>query len=347
MELYEAANKILIKTRLPMHIKGMVQEINESSLAKFTTTMPEDELDQALNERSYLSDNKRNKLSKLFYKPSSHIYGAIECIPDNPGKGVYELLRSIYLNHTNESENSILSIVDNILKAEGDVIETFQESILLYLTRRLILFTISKDRYIRKNKIQDPSFLRKNVLSFLCTKTNIDSAHHGLLLELLLKTPAAKRKDVPQSLKRRLFNKAKDTNLNCYLCGRELDYVNSDRENSAIIEHIWPHALGGASIESNLKISCDKCSQKKETYLDAPDMHYENICLITDETDPHFICELNHRRRLTLLSKNQNKCSICDTSADIAGTLFISRSDPGDILHYFNSTTACNQHRRQ
>lgn len=110
------------------------------------------------------------------------------------------------------------------------------------------------------------------------------------------------------------------------------------------IEHIWPKEMGGKDDDDNLKAACEQCNQSKQSYIDASDFHYEEICLITDKTDNNFETELNWQYRVALWAKNNYECVRCGKPAQYKGTLEFVRSNPNDSWHFLNIDTYCEDH---
>src|SRR5699024_3720986 len=50
---------------------------------------------------------------------------------------------------------------------------------------------------------------------------------------------------------------------NCPTCGVGLDYEHSRQPNSAEVDHIIPHSLGGEDSLANTQIICRWCNQRK------------------------------------------------------------------------------------
>jgi hypothetical protein len=53
----------------------------------------------------------------------------------------------------------------------------------------------------------------------------------------------------------------------CYICGTYLDFTVPQQQNSYTLEHIWPRAYGGNSIEENLLPACDSCNSRKKRHF--------------------------------------------------------------------------------
>lgn len=50
---------------------------------------------------------------------------------------------------------------------------------------------------------------------------------------------------------------------NGYRCGIELDYDHAGQPNSAVTDHVIPHALGGTDDVANLAVICADCNTRK------------------------------------------------------------------------------------
>jgi 5-methylcytosine-specific restriction endonuclease McrA len=66
-----------------------------------------------------------------------------------------------------------------------------------------------------------------------------------------------------KNLRRRVLAKAKRTIKHCPNCKVELDYTQGQRPNSAEVDHIIPHSMGGKDVMSNCAILCRFCNASK------------------------------------------------------------------------------------
>ena len=65
-------------------------------------------------------------------------------------------------------------------------------------------------------------------------------------------------------IRRQAIEQAINSNVfNCPTCGVGLDYEYSGRPNSAEVDHIIPHSLGGEDSLANTQIICRWCNQRK------------------------------------------------------------------------------------
>ena len=51
--------------------------------------------------------------------------------------------------------------------------------------------------------------------------------------------------------------------FNCPLCGIGLDYEYSLQPNSAEVDHILEHSLGGQDVKENVRVICRYCNQTR------------------------------------------------------------------------------------
>ena len=65
-------------------------------------------------------------------------------------------------------------------------------------------------------------------------------------------------------IRRQAIEQAIENNIfNCPTCGVGLDYEHSRQPNSAEVDHILPHSLGGEDSLANTQIICRWCNQRK------------------------------------------------------------------------------------
>lgn len=49
----------------------------------------------------------------------------------------------------------------------------------------------------------------------------------------------------------------------CPLCRTDLDYMRGRLPNSAEVDHILPHSLGGTDTIDNVRVICRRCNQSR------------------------------------------------------------------------------------
>lgn len=57
---------------------------------------------------------------------------------------------------------------------------------------------------------------------------------------------------------------AKREHKNCYMCGRDLDFEEKDKDLKFTLEHIWPQCYGGDSVKDNWLPACATCNSQKK-----------------------------------------------------------------------------------
>lgn len=70
--------------------------------------------------------------------------------------------------------------------------------------------------------------------------------------------------EIGQATRKRLVKEAARLSPYCYLCGVDIDFSgNATSEANPTLDHVWPRALGGESVEENLLVACERCNNKK------------------------------------------------------------------------------------
>lgn len=274
----------------------------------------------------------------------------------NPGQQLRDLLKRIYpldLENTNSSEdNSFISRIDNALIAEGNFSHVVYESSINYLLRRLINTAEYLRRKYGSDEFPSEQFLIE-LRRFVVENTRLDSDKSEIIVLLLKQCVDAKDKKLKPSRKKRIFKNAQEKDeLCCYICGNVLNVekgsISEDKEletsEEIQVEHIWPKAMGGATEDFNLKLSCSYCNNAKKNYIDATDFHYEQICLVSDKNDEYFSTELKREYKIAIWAKNNYSCSVCNKPALSVGRLKFGRLNPDDSWHFLNIDAYCNEH---
>jgi 5-methylcytosine-specific restriction endonuclease McrA len=280
----------------------------------------------------------------------------------NPGQQLRDFLKQIYpfdLDDINAVENNFFVYkIDNALIAEGNFANLLYESSINYILRRLI----NTAEYLRRKYESDtfpPGKFLVELRRFITDHTRINSDDAEKIIALLNLCVEAKNKKLKPSRKKRIVRNAKSNNeLSCYICGKALTSeeveIKTIKENQTDnnlpnqeevqIEHIWPRAMGGATEDFNLKISCSYCNNKKQNYIDASDFHYEQISLVSDKNDEFFSTELKREYKIAIWSKSNYSCSVCGKPALSVGRLNFGRLNPNDSWHFLNIEAYCDKH---
>lgn len=68
---------------------------------------------------------------------------------------------------------------------------------------------------------------------------------------------------IADGVRRHIRNHAKRKRRFCYLCAAEMDFERQNHHLSFSLDHVWPLAFGGESVEENLLGSCRSCNERK------------------------------------------------------------------------------------
>ena len=144
--------------------------------------------------------------------------------------------------------------------------EFFQESIALNLTRRLILAGESAKAY---SDPLEPGFL--DYISPAINRWGLQTLNQrGRLARLVKESVIASNHGISRTLRTSMIGWSKTKHPMCYMCGVQLNqHLQSEnpRFDDITLDHIWPQAYGGDSIEENLLPACRACnSDKKQDY---------------------------------------------------------------------------------
>jgi hypothetical protein len=258
------------------------------------------------------------------------------------GKQLQVYLMNLYPMRTDET--SFVSLIDTALIADRQLIEVTYKSNINYLVRRLVVTT----QWLKKRYDFDGNntpMYHRELRNFLKNETNLPKHSIEKIFALLLECEAVSRKPLSQSMKNQIKSEAQKTGeTKCYICGVELDLVSPNNYNSAEVEHLWPHQIGGSNDPDNLKLACHSCNQVKTTTIDTSDYHYEHVHIKSDETDENFSTEFSRVKELAIWSKQDFSCTTCGESAATGGKLRFVRRNRNDGWHYLNIEPYCSAH---
>ncbi len=265
----------------------------------------------------------------------------------NPGLLLRQLLERLYPPDSQPdaiTAGSPFTLrVDNALMSDGELAFLMYNSAINYMVRRLI----TAAHYFRKKSEGNDLIFREKLRSFLRDYTRLSNNAQSQVLALLPACTATRKKEPSDTTKRRIREQYERRKLGCYICGREIDYSTSGPiylKSKSEVEHVWPKSLGGISLESNLALACSVCNQRKRDFIDASDFHYEEISLITDESDESFDKDLPVEYRIAVAAKSEFKCAECGKPASEQGELYFARRDQSDSSHFLNIQAYCSRH---
>ena len=267
----------------------------------------------------------------------------------NPGELLKDVLAEL-CPYDSSKQQSYSYGFDELLGEEGELERLIYDSTLNYLLHRLITAAI----YIRKSYFettQDEGIYWAELRSYLVEKTRIPNSAIERVLILLHRCVLEGMREPSPGAKRAVRRKAKQDNLKCYICGRDVlhdrvDVSQDTRKENSEIEHIWPRSLGGSNKQWNLAISCTRCNELKRNHIDASDFHYEHVCASTDETMQDFRTDFNWVSRIPVLARSRFRCAVdgCKNSAQVYGGLDLVRLDNKDTYHFLNVLAFCSDH---
>jgi hypothetical protein len=264
-----------------------------------------------------------------------------ETIIEMPGQQLQLFLQELYPPDLSDKD-TFANRIDEALYADGELSKLLYKSTINYMLRRLI----NTAEFIRRSCETEEKFIGK-LRDYIKDQLKIPGGKIEKLHTLLRECLKLKNKDVTPMKKKNLKKDAKNQNDKCYLCGCELDFDYSNKEKNDFapeVEHIWPKTMGGISESENLKICCSKCNRSKQYYIDYSDFHYEEIALVSDESESHFSTEMKRVYELALWSKSGFKCLTCQKPASYVGKLKFKRRNSDDSWHFLNIDSYCDLH---
>lgn len=262
----------------------------------------------------------------------------------NPGEKLRDLLSGM-LRFNPANDTSVFAQIDEMMKANGELALLTYSSLMNYITRRLITVAEYLKRKYNGDDYPSGHYIEK-IRDYLKDHTKIPSDQQEKVLALLLECLTARSRRVRPKVKERMRRQAQEKGLRCYICGCDMDFSLNDKYRAAVIEHVWPNAMGGASEETNLRVSCKKCSEHKQSYMDSSDFHFEEICLVDEEGSDDFDRKLNRQFKIAIWAKSNYACVLCGKPAS-SGSLGFARRDFDDNWHFLNMDAYCDEHLAQ
>jgi 5-methylcytosine-specific restriction endonuclease McrA len=264
---------------------------------------------------------------------------------DNPGEQLRELLYETYPLDPNEKV-SFIAKIDEAFLSDGELVLTMYVSSINYMTRRLI----TTAEYLKRKSSGSSDIFVSMLRKYILEQTKIPSNKSEKFVSLLQLCVDARNRPLTQSTKEKIKRNAKNRGARCYICGRDLIYsadIDDGKGARAEVEHVWPHALGGSSDETNLLVACERCNRIKAHFIDANDFHYEEICLVTDEGMESFSTDFHWFYRIAILAKTNYCCVICNQPAQYHGELRFNRRNLSDSWHFLNVDAYCDKHYKE
>lgn len=260
----------------------------------------------------------------------------------NPGERLKEILQELYPSDFSENKSSI-NRIDRALDAQGNLASVVYRSTINYMLRRLVTAAV----FVRR-KCEQTGQSEENVEIEIKRFINRHYDFPNITIvekitSLLLVCTRMRRASIGSAVGKVV----KDRNENhCYLCGRDLNFIIKNDDDWAELEHVFPKSMGGSSrLPSNIKYACSKCNQSKKSYIDDSDLHYEQICFVTDMEDgENFWGNFSREFKIAIWSRNDFRCQFCNQPASKLGSLHFTRSNPHDSWHFLNIEAYCSSH---
>lgn len=260
----------------------------------------------------------------------------------NPGLQLQLILKDLF-PVTTVNRADFVAKMDDLLYSEGEFSSIVYDSCINYMVRRLITTSEYYKRQYDPTVYPSDRYVQE-IRRFLQQRTKIPHNRREQILSLLLQCLQERAKYPTPKAKSTLRAKTKEQGLYCYICGREINFEDDTAYNAFDAEHVWPRTLGGKNDATNLAGVCRRCNQEKENYIDYADFHYEEMCLVSHESEQSFSNEFKWGYRVALSAKSSFRCVICDQPAAYVGELKFARRDRDDSWHFLNIDAYCAQH---
>ncbi len=215
-------------------------------------------------------------------------------------------------------------------------VELCKEIITVNVTCRVVALgrTLAEDR-----STEDPLFVGEYRRA-LREAIGIPADDISLVLRNAVLAVRASQIDFTVRERERLRAGARARNSACYMCGVVLDFVN-DTYQAYSLEHIWPQAFGGDSIDENVLPACKSCNGKKSGFCTWGMVAVQSLVLglvpsaeRLDEIDKTFKFALHQRAARQLA--NQRRYSMAEAFVALGAWKNIEVIESDDVAHFFN-----------
>jgi len=238
------------------------------------------------------------------------------------------------------ARSSFVGRLGDLLDCPDDLARIVYDQLITYATRRLVLTA----RWLRRPE-DDPAAYTVRLRTFIRSQYRPPHSKVDSLVSLLQACVAASSRRPSDATRNALVKEARARGLRCYLCGCDLSHDGQDARRAPTVDHVWPSALGGASMPTNLRVSCKACNDAKNDSVGHADCAFPRLSTHVSQSDGSFSNALPWTFRFAIWSRAHFACTLCGASASEAGPLGVSRTERSDNWHLLNILTTCGRHR--
>lgn len=250
------------------------------------------------------------------------------------GEGVYRFVRD-QLN----LEGPLLSTTDWMAQFDqSDLWSNYVEEFMsLNLTGRLI----GCGRTLKK-KYSNSTVFRTEYIALLSEHLSMNKDDCNRLFRLASSAVEASLENISNGTRNALTTWAKANHSYCYLCGRTLEFRQTESQAEFTIDHIWPREFGGDSIVDNLLPACKKCNSSHK--MNYPSWAMTNIqsLLVGLEPSENSLNRVTGSSRYAIHHRIVQKVAVEKQITLKAAYLSVGHSerirliDPHEFGHFFN-----------
>jgi hypothetical protein len=162
--------------------------------------------------------------------------------------------------HLTDDGRSWTSVGMTLLRCgqSADWLQAMREMTVLHLLHRLIMAGTVIARRYREQAILVERETKQAILEHMVVGWEDVSA----LFARLEPAIRAASSSVPEGVRASLTEAARTSHAVCYMCGTQLEFIERGFR-SFTLDHVWPQAFGGDSVEENLLPACRSCNECK------------------------------------------------------------------------------------
>lgn len=228
--------------------------------------------------------------------------------------------------------------LDALSRAEGQIARLTYEAAIDSLLRRLIRGAQLIERRVRSEGRGEEA-MWSGIRRYLSDSFALPSRLQEKVVAFLVDCTSNARKEPSKTVRRVARRRAS----RCYICGTDLAGV-AGMPNSATLDHVSPHSLGGPSTVENLMPACESCNEVRADRLRGEDFHYERMSLHLDPIEPSFDAAFDRSFRVAVSLYGQTRCAVCHRLASQFGEMSFGRLDSDDSWHFLNIRPFCSDH---
>lgn len=218
-----------------------------------------------------------------------------------------------------------------------EYVELFQEVLTVNLTCRIV----SLGRSLARDRSTTDSIFERELRIALAWTIGIPQSEIPSVLRSTIEAVRAAEHDFTDREMKRLRSAAKSRGVQCYMCGGKIDYDGTGHEWEAYtLDHVWPQAYGGDSIDENALPACQGCNEKKSDFATWGMVAVQSLILGLSPTDER-LNEIDKTFKFAMHSRAARRfayierCSMTQAFLRLGSWQRAELDDPNELADFF------------